>query len=154
QIGPSACPGMVMEWVGPLIDEMDIDARITLTDLALFTGAWTGIINPDQKTIDYVRAHTAESFDPLVSDNDAEYAKVFEFHVSNLVPQVVPPPKRYIVEPVTELEGTAINRGFIGSCANSRIADLRLAAQTLQGQTLHPDVILNITPGTVKIYQQ
>ena len=154
QIGPSACPGMVMEWVGPLIDEMDMDARITLTDLALFTGAWTGIINPDQKTIDYVRTRTDEPFEPLVSDDEARYAKVFEFDVSNLVPQIVPPPKRYIVKNVTELEGTPINRGFVGSCANSRMADLRLAAQVLRGKKLHPEVILNITPGTVKIYQQ
>ena len=154
QIGPSACPGMVMEWVGPLIDEMDIDARITLTDLALFTGAWTGIINPDEKTIEYVRARTKEPFEPLVSDEDAEYAKVFEFDISKLVPQTVPPPKRYIVKPVTELEGTPVNRGFVGSCANSRITDLRLAAQILKGQKLDPEVILNITPGTVKIYQE
>ncbi|MBI4233829.1 MAG: 3-isopropylmalate dehydratase large subunit, partial [Chloroflexi bacterium] len=80
--------------------------------------------------------------------------RVYEFDVSNLVPQVVPPPKRYIVKPVMELAGTRLNRGFIGSCANSRLEDLRLAAQVLKGRKLHPEVILNITPGTVAIYKQ
>ncbi len=154
QIGHSGAVGMVQEWTGPVIDELDADARFTLCSLALFTGAWTAIINPDRKTLDYVRARTKEPFSPLVSDADASYAAVYEFDVSGLAPQVAPPPKRHIVQPVTELTGTKINRGFIGTCANSRMEDMRLAARILKGRKLHPEIILNITPGTVEILKQ
>ncbi|MBI4232818.1 MAG: 3-isopropylmalate dehydratase large subunit [Chloroflexi bacterium] len=154
QIGPSGAVGMVQEWTGPVIEAMDMDGRFALCCNALFSGAWTGIVNPDQRTIEYVRARSKEPFEPLVSDPDAKYAKVYEFDVSNLVPQVVPPPKRYVIKPAVELAGTRVNRGFIGSCAGSRMEDLRLAAQVLKGRKLHPEVILNITPGTVNIFKQ
>ena len=154
QVGHSACVGMVMEWTGPVIEEMEMDGRFCLCCNALFTGAWTGIINPDEKTLAYVRARTSEPFKPLVSDPDASYDKEFTFDLSHLVPQVVPPPKRHTAKPVSELEGTPINRGFIGSCAGSRTEDMRLAAQVLRGKQLHPGVILTITPGTRDIYKQ
>ena len=154
QIGPTGCAGKVMEFTGPTIDNMDMDRRFSLCCLALFTGAWTAIINPDQKTLDYIRERTSDPFEPLVSDPDARYAKVYDFDVSNLVPQVVPPPERYIVKPVTELEGTRITNGFIGACANSRIEDMRTTAKVLKGKKLCPGVILNITPGTPNIYKQ
>lgn len=154
QVGPAGAVGQVMEWTGPVIDEMSLDGRFTLCSNALFYGAWTGIVNPDPRTIDYVRERTNELFTAEVSDPDAGYAKVYEFDVSDLVPQVVPPPDRYIVKPVTELDETPINRAFLGSCENSRMDDMRLAARILQGRKVHPDVILNITPGTVGILKQ
>lgn len=154
QVGPAGAVGKVMEWTGSVVEDMGMDGRFTLCCNALFYGAWTGIVNPDQQTIEYVQARTDESFDPVTSDADAEYAKVYEFDVSDLVPQVVPPPERYIVKPVTELEGTPVTRAFVGSCENSRMDDMRLAARVLQGRKVHPEVILNITPGTVGILKQ
>lgn len=154
QIGPAGAAGAVLEWTGPVVEQMDMDGRFTLCCNALFTGAWTAIINPDQKTLDYVRQRTRETFDPLYSDPDAHYLKVFQFDVSNLAPQVVPPPKRHTAQPVGELEGKPINRAFIGSCANGWLDDLRVAARILKGHRLHPEVILNITPGSVAILKQ
>ena len=66
----------------------------------------------------------------------------------------VPPPERYIVKPVTHLEGTRITNGFIGTCANSRMEDMQIAAKILEGEKVYPGVILNITPGTPSIYKQ
>lgn len=154
QIGPTGCAGQVMEFTGPTIDNMEMDSRFSLCCNALFTGAWTVIINPDQKMMAYIRERTSDPFEPLLSDPDAEYAKVYNFDVFNLVPQVVPPPERYIVKSVTELEGTRITNGFIGSCANSRMEDMRIAAKILKGRKVYPGVILNITPGTPNIYKQ
>jgi 3-isopropylmalate/(R)-2-methylmalate dehydratase large subunit len=128
-----------------------MDGRFAICSQALFTGAWTAIMNPDRMTMAYVEARTTESFEPLVSDPDAEYAAVREFDVSRLEPQVVPPPKRHIVKHVRDVEGVPINRGFIGSDANAWIDDLRLAAKILKGRKIKRGVILNITPGTVTI---
>jgi 3-isopropylmalate/(R)-2-methylmalate dehydratase large subunit len=154
QIGPAGCAGQVIEFAGPTIDNMEMDARFSLCCNVLFTGAWTAIINPDQRTLDYIRDKTSDHFEPLVSDPDARYAKVFNFDVSNLVPQIVPPPERYLVRPVTELEGSRITNGFIGTCANGRLEDMRIAAKILQRGKVYPGVILNITPGTPNIYKR
>ncbi len=154
QIGPTGAGGAALEWTGPVIDQLSMGERLSLCSFAIFTGAWTAIINPDQKTLEYVRSRTRENFEPQVSDPDAQYAQIYELEVSNLVPQVVPPPKRHIVKPVNELEGTPINRGFIGSDAGSWIEHLRMAARILQGKKIHPRLVLNITPGTTNILRQ
>ena len=154
QIGPTGAAGAALEWTGPVINDLSMGERFSLCSLAIFTGAWTAIINPDQKTLDYVRARTNEVFEPQLSDPDSRYAKVFELDVGRLEPQVVPPPKRHLVKSIKELAGTPINRGFIGSDAASWIEHLRMAARLLKGRKIHPRVVLNITPGTTKILRQ
>jgi len=154
QIGPTGAGGAALEWTGQVIDDLSMGERLSLCSYAIFTGAWTAIINPDQKTLDYVRARSKESFEPQVSDPDAQYAKTYELEVSNLVPQVVPPPKRHLVKAIQEMEGTPINRGFIGSDAGGWIEHLRMAAGILQGKKIHSRVVLNITPGTTNVLRQ
>ena len=143
--------GGVLEWCGPVVDEMSMEERFSLSSSAIFTGAWTSIMNPDDKVIRYVQAATTRPFEPVRSDPDARYARVFEFDVSEIEPLVVPPPKRHIVKTVRELAGTPLNRGFIGSDSGGWYEHVRLAARILQGRKLPPDVILNVTPGTVGI---
>ena len=151
QIGPMGGLGGVLEWVGPVVDAMSMDERFSLSSSAIFTGAWTSLMNPDAQTIDYVKTRTSEPFEPLCSDPDAEYAKTYEFDVSKIEPLVVPPPKRHIVKTVRELAGTRLNRGFIGSDSGGWFEHMQLAARILKGRKLPHDVILNITPGTVGI---
>lgn len=154
QLGPRGTPGQVMEWSGPVVDHLSQNARFTLCANALFTSARTCIINPDDTTIDYVKARTSEPFEPILSDPDAEYAKAHQFDLSGLEPQVVPPPERTKVFPVSKYEGIRIDRGYIGSCANGRIEDMRAAAQVLKGRKVHRNVQLNITPGSTDVYRQ
>lgn len=154
QLGPTGTPGHVMEWTGSLVDHLGMDSRFALCANAIFTGAWTAIINPDKTTIDYVKSCTDEPFDPVVSDPDAGFAKTFRFDMSNLEPQIVPPPKRTDVFPVSKYQGTKIDWGFIGTCANGRLEDMRIAAQILKGRQIHPGVVLNITPGSTNVYKQ
>lgn len=154
QVGPTGAGGAVIEWTGSVIDTLSMDERFSLCSLAIFTGAWTAIINPDEKTLEYVRSRTKEPFEPQVSDSNAQYSKLYEFDISDLEPQVVPPPKRHIVKSVTELERIPINRGFIGSDAGGWLEHLRMAAQILKGRKIDPSVVLNITPGTTNILRQ
>ncbi len=154
RIGPAGAGGAVIEWAGPVVESASMDERFSLCSFAIFAGAWTAIFNPDEKTLDYVRARTREPFEPLVSDPDSLYERVYQFDVTNLEPQVVPPPKRHIVKSVNELEGIPINRGFIGSDAGGWLEHLRMAAQILRGRKIHPNVVLNITPGTTNILRQ
>jgi 3-isopropylmalate/(R)-2-methylmalate dehydratase large subunit len=153
-LGPSGAVGMVLEWTGPYIDSLTMPGRFSICSQALFTGAWTAIMNPDQRTLEWVASRTSESFDPLTSDPDSKPFDVVEIDVTGLEPQCVPPPKRHVVKPLTEFVGRAVNRGFIGSDANAWIDDLRLAARVLKGRKVRHDVILNVTPGTVTVLKQ
>lgn len=154
QIGPSAAVGMVTEWVGPVIDEMEMDQRFCLSGVTLFTGAWTSIMNPDEKTLAWVRAHTDEAFEPLFSDPDAQYAKIYEFDISNIEPQVVMPNNRYTVRPVSEVAGIKIDKGMVGTESNGWLADMKMAAEILAGRKLHPDVIMDVLPGSMDILRE
>jgi 3-isopropylmalate/(R)-2-methylmalate dehydratase large subunit len=151
QIGPTGAGDAVIEWTGPVIDVLSMSERFSLASLAIFTGAWSAIMNPDQKCLEYVRARTKETFEPQTSDPDANYLEQYEFDISRLQPQVVVPPKRHTIKAIAEVEGTPINRGFIGSDAGSWLEHLRMAAHILRGKKIHPGVILNVTPGTTNI---
>jgi homoaconitase/3-isopropylmalate dehydratase large subunit len=152
QIGPSGAMGCMIEWAGTAVDEMSLSSRIAICCHSAFTGAFSGIMNPDQKTLDFVRSRTEDTCDPITSDPDAVYKKTLNFDVASVAPQVAIPPKRHVVKPIMEVEGIKIDRGFIGSCANGRIEDLRVAARILRNEKVHPDVHLNITPNSIENY--
>ncbi len=153
KLGPSGAVGSMLEYTGPAVDEMSIDSRKAMCGHSAFTSAFSGIINPDKKTIDWVKPRTKESFEPLTSDPDAKYAKTYDFDVSQIGPQVVLPPKRHFVKPISEVKGKKVDVGFIGSCSNGRMEDLRIAAEILEGKKIHPEVLLNITPSTVESFK-
>jgi len=154
KIGPAGAAYKIIEWTGPIIDAMSMDGRFSICNDALHSGAKTCIINPDQKTIDYVKARTNRPFEPQVSDPDASYAEIYEYDQSDLEPQIVEPPKRWTVTPVSHVKRVDINRAFIGTCFNSRMEDMRIAARILKGRKIHPNVRLNITHGSLEVLKQ
>jgi 3-isopropylmalate/(R)-2-methylmalate dehydratase large subunit len=154
EIGPTGTPGQVIRWDGSYVDGLNMDERFSLCANALFSSAWTAIIEPDKTTLDYVTERTKDTFTPCYSDPDAEYAQERVFDVGRIEPQIVPPPERTHVYPVSAFEGKKFNYGFIGTCANGRMEDMRIAARILKGRKVHPGVILNVTPGSTLIYKQ
>ena len=141
-----------MEFVGSTIDQMNIEGRMTLCNTVNNAGAKTGIINPDQKTIDYVRERTKEPFREVRSDHDAYYDEVFDYEISKLEPQVAIHPNPVDVKPVTEIEGLEIDQGFIGSCASGRMEDLYIAAKILRNFKVHPNVRMLVVPSSQEVY--
>jgi 3-isopropylmalate/(R)-2-methylmalate dehydratase large subunit len=148
QIGPAGAVYQAMEYTGPVMDEMSIDGRLSMCCLSIFTGAKTGIVNPDQKVIDWFKERTKVPFEPQYSDPDAEYVKTYEIDGSKIEPQIVVPPYRRTVKNIKEVEGTKITTAFIGSCASGRDEDLEIAAKILKGRKIHPSVMFNVTPGS------
>jgi 3-isopropylmalate/(R)-2-methylmalate dehydratase large subunit len=153
-LGPDGGTGNVFEFTGPAIATMSIESRMVLCNSVQYMAADTAIINPDKKTIAYIKGVTDEPFDAMSSDADAEYTNTINYDISTLEPQVVCPPDVYYIKSVGEAEGTAINQAFIGTCASGRMEDLRLAAKVLKGKKVHPDVRLLITPITSLIAEQ
>ena len=154
QIGADGALYKAIEFNGPTIESLSISERMTLCNMAVEAGAKTGIINPDEKTILYVRNRTHEPFKPLTSDFDAEYEKTIEIDVSGLEPQIACPHSVDNVKSASEVEGTPINQAFIGSCTNGRIEDLRLAAEIIKGRKISNGVRFLVTPASQEVYLQ
>ena len=141
-----------LEFAGPTIDSMSVSGRMTLCNMAVEMGAKTGIINPDEKAISYVRGRSGESFRAFRSDPDARYERTLKFDVTDLEPQVACPHSIDNVKPVSEVEGTPIDQAFIGSCTNGRLEDLEVAASIIKGRTVKRGVRLLVTPASQEVY--
>jgi 3-isopropylmalate/(R)-2-methylmalate dehydratase large subunit len=159
RIGDDGARYMAMEHTGEGLRHLSMESRLTLTNMAIEAGAKSGIVVPDEVTLDYVRTRqqeTGRARDPVVyhSDPDAEYAATLDVDISALEPMVAQPslPSRSV--PVGEIDPVPVNQVFIGSCTNARIEDLRLAAHVLGAETIDPRVRLMVIPATQRVWKQ
>ncbi|HEY9061747.1 MAG TPA: 3-isopropylmalate dehydratase large subunit [Pseudobacteroides sp.] len=153
---------MVMEFTGPIVDEMTMEARMTLCNMAIEAGGTCGVCYPDMTTVNYLwkyikdefksKEEALEEYTKWISDEDAVYEKVYEYDVSDLEPMVTYGYKPDQVKPVREMVGTKVDQIYIGSCTNGRIEDLRVAARVLEGKKISEDVRGIVSPATPEIY--
>jgi 3-isopropylmalate/(R)-2-methylmalate dehydratase large subunit len=141
-----------LEFGGSTIRDMTVDGRMVLSNMAVEMGAKAGLIEPDQKTLDYVKARTDKPFTAFKSDKDATYERVVDVDVSDLEPQVAVPHSVDNVKPVSEVEDIKVDQAFIGSCTNGRLEDLRAAAPILKGKKIAKGVRLVVIPASQEIY--
>ncbi|MCX2727019.1 3-isopropylmalate dehydratase large subunit [Thermomicrobium sp. 4228-Ro] len=154
QIGVDGALYACMEFTGPVIDELPMDDRITMANMAIEAGAKTGIFACDDKTRAWLAQVTSEPYEPVDSDPDAHYAQVIEFDVSNLRPLVALPHLPSNVRPADEVRDLPIDQVVIGSCTNGRLSDLRIAAEILKGRQVHPRVRCIVIPGSQEVAKQ
>ncbi|MEN8135803.1 MAG: 3-isopropylmalate dehydratase large subunit [Thermodesulfobacteriota bacterium] len=154
----------VMEFCGPVVEQMSMESRMTLCNMAIEAGGTCGVCMPDQVTAeylwpfisgDYVTIDDAVAdFTKWHSDSDAEYSGEFNLDVSSLVPQATYGYKPDEVKDVSEMEGTKVDQVYMGSCTNGRIEDLREAARIIGGRKLAAGVRGVLSPATPKVYSQ
>lgn len=142
---------MAAEYVGEAIDALSVEARFTISNMAIEMGAKCGLMNADQKTMDWVKEHSSRPFAPVAADPDAVYAKVKEYDVSKLEPQVAKPHTVDNVSPISEVAGTPIQQGVIGTCTNGRLEDLRIAAGILKGRHIAKNTRLVVAPSSRRV---
>ena len=152
-IGPRGCRGHVLELGGNTIDNMSLEGRQSITCLAMFTGAITAIINPDERALSYIKERARIDIEPLFSDSDATYASRHEIDVSALEPIVVVPPSPADTRNLSEVAGTEVQVGYLGSCASGRVEDLELAADVLEGHKIKNGFQLNVIPTSQEIME-
>ena len=153
-IGVDGALYKAMEFCGEVIDNLSVEARLTLCNMAVEAGAKSGIINPDQKTVEYVQNRTDKPFKLYVSDPDAEYSQIIEIDVSNLEPVVATPHLPGNGKPVTALGNIPVDQAYLGSCTNGRMEDLRIAAAILKGRQIAPNTRMIVVPATTEIWKQ
>ncbi|KJS17908.1 MAG: 3-isopropylmalate dehydratase [Peptococcaceae bacterium BRH_c4b] len=154
KIGVDGALYRAMEFTGPVIENLSVDGRLTMANMAVEAGAKNGIVAPDEITRRYVEGRAKRPYVFYSSDPDARYVEVYEFDVTNMEPLVAFPHLPENVRPVSEAAEVKIDQSVIGSCTNGRIEDLREAATILRGKKVHRDVRLIIFPGTQEIYRQ
>ncbi len=159
RIGDDGARYMAMEHTGDTLADLSMDSRLTLTNMAIEAGAKSGIIPPDQVTVDYVHGRQQENdrhrdFPVLVSDPGAEFASVLDVDVAAIEPMVARPSLPSLSVPVSEVAGTRVDQVFIGSCTNARIEDLRIAAHVLADNPIAKHVRVMVIPSTQRVWTQ
>ncbi len=156
--------GKVLEFAGEDLKNWPMDERATLTNMSVEAGGTTGVIAPDEKTLDYIvstRGLDAEEVRRgfTFSDPDAEYAAVFEINLDEIRPMVALPgdPRNGI--PIDGLsEEIRIDAAYGGSCTGGKMADMDMYAEVLQnaldqGKRVAEGVHLYLQFGSQKIKQ-
>ncbi len=152
----------VIEFTGSVVDEMSMESRMTLCNMAIEAGGTSGVCFPDMTTVEYLWEFIKNDFDSKedalkeyskwISDKDANYAEVREYDISVLGPMVTFGFKPDQVKPVSEMTGTKIDQVYLGSCTNGRIEDLRVAASVLKGKKVSDDLRAIVSPATPGVY--
>jgi len=151
QIGVDGALYAAMEFTGEAVKKLPVDDRFAMSNMAIEAGGRAGVIEPDALTLKYVRP-APRKFKVYASDKDAVYAKVYEWDVSKLEPQVACPHLPSNIKPAAELSSVLLDQVVIGSCTNGRISDLRIAAKILKGKKIKAGLRLIVIPATQKIY--
>jgi 3-isopropylmalate/(R)-2-methylmalate dehydratase large subunit len=184
QIGTDGGVGHVIEYAGPAIERLSMEGRMTICNMTIEAGGRAGMIAPDDTTFEWVVGRDAAPAEApgewrdLRTDDGATFDKEVVVNAAALSPQVtwgttpgmVVPVTEAVPEPRTETDeralkymdltpGTSIqdirlDRVFVGSCTNSRIGDLRAAAEVLDGRRVHPDVEAMVVPGSQHVKAQ
>jgi 3-isopropylmalate/(R)-2-methylmalate dehydratase large subunit len=141
-----------MQFAGSAVSSMPMDERFTLTNMTTEAGAKNGIIEPDERTIAYVRERTDAKFNAVTSDTDAEYEEVFTYEVDRLEPVVAKPYSPANISYARELESIEVDKAYIGSCTGAKYTDLLEAARILKGR--RAKVRLEVLPATQSIYMR
>ncbi|HEX4943895.1 MAG TPA: 3-isopropylmalate dehydratase large subunit [Usitatibacteraceae bacterium] len=192
RFGTAGGDGHAIEFTGEAVRSLAVEGRLTLCNMAVEFGAWTGIVAPDDATIAWIAGRpfaprgglfdrAAAHWRGLASDDEASWDAFRTFDCSALAPQVtwgtspehvlaidgvVPDPAKasgaaraaleraldYMdLRPGAPILGTPIDAAFIGSCTNSRLPDLRVAAATVRGRKVAPGVKAIVVPGSTQV---
>ena len=152
KIGVDGARYCSLEYHGDTLSELTMDDRFTISNMSVEAGAKNGIFHADEKTIEYAKNASDEPFTLYSSDDDANYMQTLKFNSEEIEPQVAFPHLPSNARPVSEAKGIKIDQVIIGSCANGRMEDLRVAARLFKGNKLAHNTRCIIIPGSQKIY--
>jgi 3-isopropylmalate/(R)-2-methylmalate dehydratase large subunit len=145
--------GRNVEFGGPGLQNLTLDDRSTLATMCAELSANFATFPADDVVLDYLRRITDATLEPVESDRDADYDTVHRIDLSTLQPQVARPdfiPGNTL--PASAVGDIPIDQAFVGSCANGKLEDLRVAAAVVSGRRVAPGVRFLVTPASQKVY--
>lgn len=149
-IGTDGANYRTMQFSGETTKQLTMDERLTLTNMTTEAGAKNGIIDADSITESYLRERTHEPFSALKGDLDASYAEKLTYEIDRLEPTVAKPYSPENISPARELQGTEIDKAYIGSCTGAKLHDLRAAGKIMKGKKVK--VRTEVVPAAQSIY--
>lgn len=153
-IGVDGALYAAMEFRGNAIENLSMDERLSISNMAIEAGGKAGLIAVDNVTRKYMDGRVEKPYTEYHSDPDAQYAKVYDIDAADIVPTVAFPHLPSNTRPASEARDITIDQSVIGSCTNGRIEDMRQAAEILKGRKVHPNVRCIIIPATQQVYRQ
>ncbi|HEY0196066.1 MAG TPA: homoaconitase large subunit [Methanobacterium sp.] len=154
KIGADGATYKACEFAGETTREMSVSERMVLCNMAIEMGGKTGLIEPDEKTTDYLKNRTTKKYEILKTDIDAPSLETMHIDVSDLEPQIACPHNVDNVKPISQVGGTSIDQVFLGSCTNGRLEDLRTAAEIVKGHQVSDKVRMLVIPASREVYLQ
>ena len=151
-IGTDGAAYKTMQFGGNGIDEMSVDERLTLTNMTTEAGAKNGIIEPDQKIVDYLAERGATNFTAVKGDEDENFSNTFEYEASEMEPIVAKPFSPQNVSIVRETSSIELDKAYIGSCTGAKLEDLKAVAKILKGRKVK--IRTEILPAAISIYKK
>lgn len=154
-IGHAGATYKAVEYVGDTIAGLSLDERLAITNMAVEMGAKAGLMPPDEKVTEFLAAHKISGdYELVTSDPDAVYCATYEFNAKELGPVVACPHEVDNIAAIGNVQGTAIQQAYIGSCTGGRYSDLAAAARILRGRKVKRGVRLLVSPASQAIWQQ
>ena len=151
-IGTDGANYKTMQFAGNVIDEMEMEERLTLTNMTTEAGAKNGIIDPDNITVEYLKQRTLSPLNLIKGDKDAEFKEVFEYECDKMEPSIAKPFSPENVVAAREIQNTEIDKAYIGSCTGAKLSDLRTAAKILKGKKVK--IRTEVLPAAQSIFLQ
>lgn len=143
-----------MEFTGEGVKSLTMDDRLCITNMAIEAGAKNGIFPVDEVTEAYMKGRVNRKWTKYEADPDAEYDETYTIDLSALRPTVSFPHLPENTKTIDEVGDVPIQQVVIGSCTNGRLSDMKIAAEILKGQHIHPDLRAIIIPATQQIYKE
>jgi len=141
-----------VEFSGPVIDNLDMDGRFTISNMLVEMGAKCGFMPVDEKAVSWLKAHGVKNISAVKADKDARYSFVKEYDISKLKPQVAKPHTVDNTANVEKVKGRKINEAFLGTCTNGRLTDLKIAASILRGRKIAKGIRFIVVPASQAIF--
>ena len=151
-IGTDGGAYRTMQFGGSGIDEMTVESRLTLCNMTTEAGAKNGIVEPDQKVVDYLTNRGATNISLVNGDADAEYAKKYEYEGSEIEPIIAKPFSPENITVVREAPNVDLDKSYIGSCTGAKYEDLEAVAKILKGRKVK--IRTEILPAAISIYKR
>jgi len=152
--GANKLLGYSVEIYGEETEKFTLAERITISSMGTEMGAILIIFPTSKGVLDELKKITGKDYPMVTAGADAVYEKTFDIDLSKFVTMVARPGHPEDDTAVDNVRNQKIDSGFIGSCTNGRIEDLRAAASVLQGHKVAPGVVLKIVPATDSIWNQ
>jgi len=146
--------GKILEYFGPGVATLSVPDRATITNMGAELGATTSIFPADAVTKRFLASQgRVAAYRPLPAARAADFSRILELDLSSLSPKVACPSSPDNVKDVAEVAGLPVHQVAIGSCSNSSFRDLMIVSKILAGKKIHPQVSLEINPGSRQVLE-